>query len=75
MLKNHEFRVRLAKTNKDQEPIPVVERGPLLTEPEISLIKDFALKATLLIGGTFAALKVVDAACEITVAHATPKKK
>ena len=75
MLKNREIRVRLAKTDEPSEETTIVERQPLLSKTEIHEIKDFALKAALTVTGCFAALKVVDAACEITVAHASPKEK
>lgn len=72
MFKNREFRIRMVKTPKTDESVAVESVKPYEDPEQIKEIAvDFVKKSAIIVGCTFAASLVLNAACEIIVKKST----
>lgn len=75
MFKKHALQVQMVKTNKPNTPtnIMVVPKPHLTTEQIVKILKENVKPVIISVFVGVAALKVVDAGCEIAV-NAAPKR-
>lgn len=65
--------LRLSVARQNDQNSTAGERKPFMTPDDIAVVKDVVKTAALCVGAVMVINKMIDAACEIAVAHGTPQ--